>query len=196
MMGGGRLPAGYSRLSWIESSGTQAVDTEVELDGNSWWLELELGTTQKTPPLQSLLGGTATNVYSRTLRWGWGGRLEGELYGTIGVAQLSAAGANVRSIRVAVNEAVVIDGDSLAVVPHALDIKMRFGVFGVWRSGVGFDVPGEGLRICTVRGGDATGLKFDFVAALNQATGQAGFYDLVTDSMRYNTASADNFITP
>ena len=145
---------------------------------------------------QNLVGATTTNVYARVLLWGTGGWLDGVLRGTVGRVELSRRGANVRSIRVAVGEAVVIDGKSLTVVPEARDIKMRFAVFASWIAGWGFGSPVEGLRISAVRGGDATGLKFDFVEALNQATGQAGFYDLVTASMRYNTASADNFITP
>lgn len=178
--GGGRLPEGYTELEYIESTGTQYVDTGI-LPG-VYTLLLDFQFDPSTNGVQYLMGHTANQ--------GWYFGASNNIYdGGLDTAKISLDSTQRRTLKIESlqdSQILTIDGQTVSV-DRVLSVESTLSLFKI--TSANYWVKGKLYGAKITQNGE---LIRDFVPCIN-SEGAVGLYDTV-GAQFYGNAGTGAFI--
>lgn len=185
--GGGRLPAGYTELAYIQSSGTQYVDTGVMANNNTR-VVLDAAFPVAPPITVGMFGGrtSATSKNYAMLRTSSAFRSD---YNNV-YTQTWAVTPTARRIFDKNKETTTIDGVSQSYTNETFQCDYTLYLFGINNAGSTSFL--SSLRLYSCRIYDNNTLVRNYVPCTN-TVGEVGLYDLVSASF-FGNAGTGTFI--
>ena len=182
------LPAGYTRLAYIQSSGTQYIDTGIKPNQDTVAVaDVQFYTF---PTAHSAVFG----VYTSSNAWWAYYRYSDSQYRAVngGTAQKSIAYADptVRTTIELKKGAFIVGGNEIAMTESTFSIDLSIYLFAQNRNGTLYYPASCKLYSCQIY--DNTTLVRDYVPCLSDAN-EVGLYDLV-EGVFYGNAGAGVFI--
>ncbi len=187
------LPSGYTQVEYLQSSGTQYIDTGFVPNQDT---RVVLDAQYKTTPSKAaFMYGARTGQTSNTycLLWRLATGYFRSDYGTSNTQEFSGTNITTRYIFDKNKESTTINGVTQSYDYEVFECPCNLTLFGVNTKGT-FDTSQVGtLKIYSCQIYDNGTLARDFVPCIN-AEGTAGMYELV-DDIFYGNAGSGTFIT-
>lgn len=191
------LPSGYTQVEYIESRGTEYIDTGVIMDTNSVGKTAQITFMYNTRGISTVLCGArldSTNLMAFLTTF----------YGTPSWAYTNktGSGANLDQNRVYFVQtelsngwqAMHIDGvaQTQGTNAGAVTSTLPFYIFARNNNGTADSFVKGRIYDCVIRNGNANASKLcDLVPCLNENTGKYGMYDLVSNTFLSNQGTGD-----
>ncbi len=190
-----KLPIEYQEVDYIESTGTQYIDTAY-IPSNKTGLEIvAIGISPSSFSLSA--GGTwffgARAGYLNRAFGSYYNPSEKKFYYAFGDTMLSASYTtlyeNTKTIRVDATGLYVDEKQILKVSASAFTAPVSLILFGLNNNGTNISHTSYKVHCCKIW--DNGTLVRDFIPCYRKSDGKVGMYDLVTDELYYNNGSGE-----
>lgn len=185
--GGGRLPEGYTELEYIQSSGTQYIDTGFKPNQDT---RVVINVTDVSAPsgTASLFGGRTTNGVSSFSMWAFSSVVRTD-YGA-NILKTTQPYATVQSIDKNKN-ITILNGTEYTQTYSTFQARVSLTLFAVNDGEIGVDTRMVSMCLYSCQIYDNGTLIRDYVPAKN-SSGVVGLYDVV-NGVFYTNAGTGEF---
>lgn len=181
------VPEGYTALEYIESTGSQYIDTGFKADHNTrFTADLMLNSTSTAYVFASR--GDSSESYKNAVGILWNGSFRSD-YGSIGGARVTGPTTGVR-YDVDKNKSTCRIGTATVTnSPSSFSSTLNVYLFGC-NEGGSFALPAS-MRLWSFAIYDNSELVRDFVPAKRSSDGAVGLYDTVTSTFYGNSGTGE-----
>ena len=187
--GANALPAGYTRVDFLESTGAQYIDTGLKIPIDST-VELVAQYTEHHTTHQALYGWRTLNGATALMAWVTDSLNPPHFYAVINASEPSIvlASETLEKFRLKYEWGSVQFNDLVKTIakPTPVEPTETFGLFGAKRNAAAYCR--SKARIWSARIADSAGNKYEFVPVLDPA-GEPRMFDLVTREPFRNAGS-------